>query len=170
MWQEKHMKIRRSIQRFLREKKTKNPQKLWGYDMKVQQLVEWIRFLRKSLKEPIVTYICISISILHFIFSSLTNFLNQFWCFPFWRYTQRNFLRIFPKSSRLDSSNYNPLLGWTHGAQMVALNMQVPTICSQMSSIYLLCTCLQKQITISYLMLLLLLSMLILQTVLQVTS
>ncbi|KAI5663460.1 hypothetical protein M9H77_22783 [Catharanthus roseus] len=40
------------------------------------------------------------------------------------RYTQRNFLRIFPKSSRLDSSNYNPLLGWTHGAQMVALNMQ----------------------------------------------
>ncbi|KAL3531691.1 hypothetical protein ACH5RR_005212 [Cinchona calisaya] len=40
------------------------------------------------------------------------------------RFTQRNLLRIFPKAMRLDSSNYNPLIGWTHGAQMVALNMQ----------------------------------------------
>nr|XP_043609122.1 phosphoinositide phospholipase C 2-like [Erigeron canadensis] len=40
------------------------------------------------------------------------------------RFTQRNLLRIFPKGSRVDSSNYNPLIGWTHGAQMVAFNMQ----------------------------------------------
>nr|XP_043611543.1 phosphoinositide phospholipase C 2-like [Erigeron canadensis] len=40
------------------------------------------------------------------------------------RFTQRNLLRIFPKGSRVDSSNYNPLVGWTHGAQMVAFNMQ----------------------------------------------
>ncbi|CAI9097239.1 OLC1v1033615C1 [Oldenlandia corymbosa var. corymbosa] len=40
------------------------------------------------------------------------------------RFTQRNLLRIFPKAMRLDSSNYNPLIGWLHGAQMVALNMQ----------------------------------------------
>jgi len=26
---------------------------------------------------------------------------------------------------RLDSSNYDPMLGWRHGAQMVAFNMQV---------------------------------------------
>ncbi|KAL4587187.1 hypothetical protein LXL04_000054 [Taraxacum kok-saghyz] len=40
------------------------------------------------------------------------------------RFTQRNLLRVFPKGSRVDSSNYNPLMGWSHGAQMVAFNMQ----------------------------------------------
>ncbi|KAK4377487.1 hypothetical protein RND71_003783 [Anisodus tanguticus] len=29
-----------------------------------------------------------------------------------------------PTSIRVDSSNYNPLIGWLHGAQMVAFNMQ----------------------------------------------
>lgn len=41
------------------------------------------------------------------------------------RFTQRNLLRIYPKGTRVDSSNYDPLVGWTHGAQMVAFNMQV---------------------------------------------
>ncbi|KAJ0978255.1 hypothetical protein J5N97_013729 [Dioscorea zingiberensis] len=40
------------------------------------------------------------------------------------RFTQRNILRVYPKATRVTSSNYNPLLGWTHGAQMVAMNMQ----------------------------------------------
>ncbi|GLU18859.1 hypothetical protein SLE2022_351360 [Rubroshorea leprosula] len=40
------------------------------------------------------------------------------------RFTQRNLLRIFPKGTRFDSSNYNPFIGWMHGAQMVAFNMQ----------------------------------------------
>ncbi|KAI6670924.1 hypothetical protein NL676_005809 [Syzygium grande] len=40
------------------------------------------------------------------------------------RFTQRNLLRIYPKGTRFDSSNYDPLLGWMHGAQMVAFNMQ----------------------------------------------
>ncbi|RZC90732.1 hypothetical protein C5167_028566 [Papaver somniferum] len=40
------------------------------------------------------------------------------------RFTQRNLLRIFPKGTRFNSSNYNPLIGWMHGAQMVAFNMQ----------------------------------------------
>ncbi|KAI3458551.1 hypothetical protein Pfo_015214 [Paulownia fortunei] len=40
------------------------------------------------------------------------------------RFTQQNLLRVFPKGIRLDSSNYNPLSAWMHGAQMVALNMQ----------------------------------------------
>nr|GMD44952.1 phosphoinositide phospholipase C 2-like [Ipomoea batatas] len=40
------------------------------------------------------------------------------------RFTQRNMLRIYPKGIRFDSSNYNPLIGWIHGAQMVAFNMQ----------------------------------------------
>ncbi|PON85483.1 Phosphoinositide phospholipase C family [Trema orientale] len=40
------------------------------------------------------------------------------------RFTQKNFLRVYPKGTRFDSSNYKPLIGWMHGAQMVALNMQ----------------------------------------------
>ncbi|EPS72762.1 hypothetical protein M569_01992, partial [Genlisea aurea] len=40
------------------------------------------------------------------------------------RFTERNLLRIYPKGTRFDSSNYNPLIGWMHGAQMVAFNMQ----------------------------------------------
>ncbi|XP_010454072.1 PREDICTED: phosphoinositide phospholipase C 1-like [Camelina sativa] len=40
------------------------------------------------------------------------------------KFTQRNLLRIFPKTTRFDSSNYDPIIGWIHGAQMVAFNMQ----------------------------------------------
>ncbi|XP_072982936.1 phosphoinositide phospholipase C 2-like isoform X1 [Typha latifolia] len=40
------------------------------------------------------------------------------------RFTQRNLLRIYPKGTRFNSSNYNPYIGWSHGAQMVAFNMQ----------------------------------------------
>ncbi|KAL5102389.1 hypothetical protein RYX36_006716 [Vicia faba] len=40
------------------------------------------------------------------------------------RFTQKNFLRIYPKGTRVTSSNYKPMVGWMHGAQMVAFNMQ----------------------------------------------
>ncbi|KHN34717.1 phosphoinositide-specific phospholipase C P25 [Glycine max] len=40
------------------------------------------------------------------------------------RFTQRNILRVYPKGTRITSTNYNPLIGWMHGAQMVAFNMQ----------------------------------------------
>ncbi|GAB2299560.1 1-phosphatidylinositol phosphodiesterase [Dionaea muscipula] len=40
------------------------------------------------------------------------------------RFTQQNMLRIYPKGTRINSSNYNPLVGWMYGAQMVAFNMQ----------------------------------------------
>ncbi|KAL2557062.1 Phosphoinositide phospholipase C 2 [Forsythia ovata] len=40
------------------------------------------------------------------------------------RFTQQNLLRVYPKGLRIGSSNYNPYVGWTHGAQMVAFNMQ----------------------------------------------
>ncbi|KAK2641007.1 hypothetical protein Ddye_022770 [Dipteronia dyeriana] len=40
------------------------------------------------------------------------------------RFTQKSILRIFPKQTRFNSSNYNPITGWIHGAQMVAFNMQ----------------------------------------------
>lgn len=39
-------------------------------------------------------------------------------------FTSKNILRIYPKGLRVDSSNYNPMKAWSHGAQMVAFNMQ----------------------------------------------
>ncbi|KAL6545167.1 Phosphoinositide phospholipase C 6 [Orobanche hederae] len=40
------------------------------------------------------------------------------------RFTQKNILRVFPKGTRVTSSNFRPINGWIHGAQMVAFNMQ----------------------------------------------
>lgn len=40
------------------------------------------------------------------------------------RFTQKNFLRVYPKGTRFNSSNYKPQVGWLHGAQMIAFNMQ----------------------------------------------
>ncbi|KAL9238688.1 hypothetical protein vseg_013078 [Gypsophila vaccaria] len=40
------------------------------------------------------------------------------------RFTQKNLLRVYPKGTRILSSNYNPLVCWTHGIQMAAFNMQ----------------------------------------------
>ncbi|PON37567.1 Phosphoinositide phospholipase C family [Parasponia andersonii] len=40
------------------------------------------------------------------------------------RFTQRNVLRVYPKGARVNSSNFKPIIGWMHGAQMVAFNMQ----------------------------------------------
>lgn len=41
------------------------------------------------------------------------------------RFTQKNILRVFPKGTRVTSTNFRPLEAWMHGAQMVAFNMQV---------------------------------------------
>ncbi|KAM7258205.1 hypothetical protein ACFE04_013946 [Oxalis oulophora] len=40
------------------------------------------------------------------------------------RFTRKNIVRVYPKGTRITSSNYNPCVGWAHGAQMVAFNMQ----------------------------------------------
>jgi hypothetical protein len=39
-------------------------------------------------------------------------------------YNQTHLSRTYPAGSRVDSSNYNPLLAWSTGCQMVALNFQ----------------------------------------------
>ncbi|KAI4875134.1 hypothetical protein NFI96_000861 [Prochilodus magdalenae] len=40
------------------------------------------------------------------------------------RYNKRQMSRIYPKGTRMDSSNYNPQAFWNVGCQMVALNYQ----------------------------------------------
>lgn len=38
--------------------------------------------------------------------------------------TQRSFVRVYPKATRIDSSNYDPMPAWASGCQLVALNYQ----------------------------------------------
>ncbi|GAU43804.1 hypothetical protein TSUD_247930 [Trifolium subterraneum] len=40
------------------------------------------------------------------------------------RFTQKNILRVYPRATRVKSTNFKPHLGWMYGAQMVAFNMQ----------------------------------------------
>nr|XP_053636107.1 inactive phospholipase C-like protein 1 [Cherax quadricarinatus] len=48
-------------------------------------------------------------------------------------HNKRFLTRVFPNSSRVDSSNYNPQDFWNAGCQMVALNFQTP---GQMMDVY----------------------------------
>ena len=41
-------------------------------------------------------------------------------------YNQQQLSRVYPKGSRIDSSNYLPMALWNMGCQMVALNFQTP--------------------------------------------
>lgn len=41
-----------------------------------------------------------------------------------YQYHQRQFMRVYPKANRFDSSNYDPVPCWNFGAQMCALNYQ----------------------------------------------
>jgi phosphatidylinositol phospholipase C delta len=44
-----------------------------------------------------------------------------------WReYNQHHMTRTYPAGTRVDSSNYNPVLAWAMGSQLVALNFQTP--------------------------------------------
>mmetsp|Transcript_18928 Transcript_18928/g.39219 ORF Transcript_18928/g.39219 Transcript_18928/m.39219 type:complete len:708 (+) Transcript_18928:3-2126(+) len=42
------------------------------------------------------------------------------------QYNQTHMSRTFPSGKRVDSSNYSPILAWSTGCQMVALNYQTP--------------------------------------------
>lgn len=44
----------------------------------------------------------------------------------FVKYNRNQLSRVYPKGSRLDSSNYDPMPCWNVGTQMVALNYQTP--------------------------------------------
>ncbi|CAB3982771.1 1-phosphatidylinositol 4,5-bisphosphate phosphodiesterase delta-4 [Paramuricea clavata] len=49
-------------------------------------------------------------------------------------YNKKQLSRIYPAGSRVDSSNYNPLMAWSAGCQIVALNFQTR---SAMMDLYL---------------------------------
>lgn len=46
----------------------------------------------------------------------------------FLRCTERQLVRTYPKGTRFDSSNYDPMQMWNCGIQLVALNFQTPGV------------------------------------------
>ena len=40
------------------------------------------------------------------------------------QFNLKAFTRVYPKATRINSSNYDPVLSWCHGAQVVAINYQ----------------------------------------------
>ena len=42
------------------------------------------------------------------------------------RCSERQLVRTYPRGSRIDSGNYDPIPFWNHGIHMVALNYQTP--------------------------------------------
>eukprot|EP00794_Sanderia_malayensis_P017523 gene17524-19274_t len=46
----------------------------------------------------------------------------------FTKYNKRQFSRIYPKGTRVESTNYNPQAFWNVGCQMVTLNLQTPDV------------------------------------------
>ena len=44
------------------------------------------------------------------------------------RCTERQLVRTYPKGTRFESSNYDPIQMWNCGVQLVALNFQKPDI------------------------------------------
>ncbi|XP_015762799.1 PREDICTED: 1-phosphatidylinositol 4,5-bisphosphate phosphodiesterase-like [Acropora digitifera] len=51
----------------------------------------------------------------------------------FVRYNKRQLSRIYPKGSRVDSSNYMPQVFWNVGCQMVSLNLQTSDLAFQLN-------------------------------------
>ncbi|XP_055497031.1 1-phosphatidylinositol 4,5-bisphosphate phosphodiesterase beta-2-like [Leucoraja erinacea] len=55
-------------------------------------------------------------------------------CLDFVEYNKRQMSRIYPKGTRMDSSNYMPHVFWNTGCQMVALNFQTSDIPMQLNN------------------------------------
>lgn len=56
--------------------------------------------------------------------TKITKLVNRGGALDWRRYNQTHMTRTYPAGTRLDSSNYNPVLAWSMGCQIVALNFQ----------------------------------------------
>uniref|UniRef100_A0A1A7XC82 1-phosphatidylinositol 4,5-bisphosphate phosphodiesterase n=2 Tax=Iconisemion striatum TaxID=60296 RepID=A0A1A7XC82_9TELE len=67
-----------------------------------------------------------------FVETKAMDLLKNFPC-EFLEYNKNQLSRMYPKGTRVDSSNYMPQLFWNIGCQMVALNFQTPDIPMQLN-------------------------------------
>ena len=62
------------------------------------------------------------------------KYINKKYSKQFVKYHRKQISRVYPKGSRIDSSNYDPTMMWCSGAQLLALNYQTPGKNSYMDS------------------------------------
>lgn len=58
--------------------------------------------------------------------SRVKSFCNRNQTQRWIQYNQTHISRTFPSGKRIESSNYSPILAWSTGCQMVAMNIQTP--------------------------------------------
>jgi phosphatidylinositol phospholipase C delta len=58
--------------------------------------------------------------------TKVTKLINKDGADEWRRFNQTHMTRTYPAGTRVDSSNYNPILAWSMGSQLVALNFQTP--------------------------------------------
>ena len=58
--------------------------------------------------------------------NKVERFASRRYASSFARYNFRQLSRVYPKGTRVDSSNYDPQPIWNCGSQLVALNYQTP--------------------------------------------
>lgn len=63
----------------------------------------------------------------------LERFVSKRWSKVFIKYHRKQFSRVYPRGSRIDSSNYDPVSMWNHGVQLCALNYQTPDRAMQLN-------------------------------------
>ncbi|XP_074617747.1 1-phosphatidylinositol 4,5-bisphosphate phosphodiesterase gamma-1-like [Acropora palmata] len=63
----------------------------------------------------------------------LERFISKRNSKEFMKYHRKQFSRVYPRGSRIDSSNYDPITMWNHGVQLCALNYQTPDRAMQMN-------------------------------------
>lgn len=54
----------------------------------------------------------------------MLSMVKQHGCKKMTAFNLKAFIRVYPKATRINSSNYDPVLSWCHGAQVVAINYQ----------------------------------------------
>lgn len=94
-------------------------------------------YIRSLLFSQIIidTYVSVLCSLSVFVLVlSILMVLTKMVAFFTSRFTQKNILRVYPKGTRVTSSNYRAHIGWMYGAQMVAFNMQVRDLRSSLFS------------------------------------
>lgn len=65
--------------------------------------------------------------------TKIEKFLSPNMCSFLLSYNEKQFTRVYPKGSRIDSSNYDPIKLWNIGIQMAALNYQTPDRAMQLN-------------------------------------
>lgn len=63
----------------------------------------------------------------------LDRLISKKYSKEFMKYHKKQFSRVYPRGSRIDSSNYDPVTMWNHGVQLCALNYQTPDRAMQLN-------------------------------------